>query len=168
MAEEIAKGTYKNFTEYTKEDGTVIQVPEGYTYNEETDEFIKKWKRNNLELEPEDLLGTGVMATYKEVIKKAVAESMLQRCKMAFAAHFRVWCNEHKVPFPISDKELTQTYGLNKEDFNNYFKQLIETHKFNYPMGDAKKLLSKDSKFDLIANVWHLTAEQIVDRLLTA
>ncbi len=154
-------GVYTDVDNY----GNEIELNEYERYDHETGKIVPKWTHNT-QLLREDLVGTGYEASYKQLIKKIVAEPIIQRCKMAFANHFRYWCNEHNVPFPITDKELRETYGLNKDEFNEYFYNLVKTHRLNYPLGDANKLLEKNSGLDLIARVWNLTAEQVLKEIL--
>lgn len=161
--EEIQSGTYKDTYEVRTNEGEVISIPKSQYYDKETGLIRDKWWRDCNELTVEDFVSTGYEATYKQLIKKIVAAPMLQRCKMAFASHFRYWCNEHDLPFPITDKELREVYGYSREEFNNYFYSVVKEGKFNYPLGDAE-LLKKEG-LDLIAQVWNLTADKIIKAL---
>lgn len=161
--DEIKAGTYKDTYEVKTNEGEVISIPKNQYYDKETGTIKNKWWRDCNQLTPEDFVTTGFEATYKQLIKKVVAMPMLQRCKMAFANHFRFWCREHNLPFPITDKELREVYGYTKEEFNDYFYNLVKENKFNYPLGDAE-LLKKEG-LDLIAKVWNLTADKIVEAL---
>ena len=161
--DEIKAGTYKDTYEVTTNEGDVISIPKDQYYDKETGTIKKKWWRECNQLTPEDFISTGYEATYKQLIKKVVAAPMLQRCKMAFANHFRFWCREHNLPFPITDKELREVYGYTREEFNEYFYNLVKENKFNYPLGDAELL--KREGLDLIAKVWNLNTEIIVRAL---
>ncbi len=162
--EAISNGTYSDTYEIKTNSGEIIRIPNNQYYDKETDTIRDKWWRNCNVIEPSDFISTGFEATYKQLIKKVVAEPMLQRCKMAFANHFRFWCHENNLPFPISDKELRETYGYSKNEFNQYFYNLVKQNKFNYPLGDAEQL--KKQGLDLIAKIWNLTSEKIVEVLL--
>lgn len=164
IQEEIANGTYTG-THIEIIDNKPTEISNDYYYNKETKQITKKWWRFANNLQPEDLSGTGVMASYRELLRKAVAEPMLQRCKIAFASHFRYWCHENNIPFPITDKELREVYGYEKSEFNNYFYNLVKNNEFNYPLGDAELL--KREGLDLIAQIWDLTADKIVEALWT-
>ncbi len=106
------------------------------------------WWRGANRISREDVIVTGNEATYKELIAKAVAEPMLQRCMEAFEAHFRRWCINNNIPYPISDSDLESLYNLSKDDFVAYFKNTIETKGIEYPMGDAARLLQIGKKRD--------------------
>lgn len=161
--EAIQNGTYQDTYEVTTNDGDIIRIPNNQYYDRETGTIKNKWWRECNNLQPSDFVTTGYEATYKQLIKKVVAEPMLQRCKMAFANHFRFWCNEHNLPFPITDKELRETYGYSKNEFNDYFYNLVKENKFEYPLGDAELL--KQNGLDLIAKIWNLTTDKIVEVL---
>ena len=161
--EAIEAGTYKDTYEVVTNEGDVIAIPNNQYYDRETGTIKNKWWRDCNVLSPEDMISTGYEAQYKQLIKKVVAAPMLQRCKMAFANQFRFWCREHDLPFPITDKELREVYGYSREEFNDYFYNLVKNNQFNYPLGDAE-LLKKEG-LDLIAKVWNLTADKIVAAL---
>ena len=161
--DEIKAGTYKDTYEVKTNEGDIISIPKNQYYDKETGTIKNKWWRDCNVLTPEDFISTGYEATYKQLIKKVVAAPMLQRCKMAFASHFRFWCREHNLPFPITDKELREVYGYTREEFNEYFYNLVKENKFNYPLGDAELL--KREGLDLIAKVWNLTTDAIVTTL---
>lgn len=163
IQEEIEAGTYTG-THTETINGKEITLSDDFYFNKEKGCVVKKWWRFANNLQPEDLSGTGVMASYRELLRKAVAEPMLQRCKIAFASHFRYWCHEHNIPFPITDKELREVYGYEKSEFNNYFYNLVKNGEFEYPLGDAELL--KREGLDLIAQIWDLTADKIVEALL--
>lgn len=91
---------------------------------------------------PACLHATGHEAKYKEIIAKAMAEPLVQRCKYALQIHFRSWCLVHNVPYPISDEKLTDMYGLEMRDFYEEFKKVVKANKIAYPLSDAKKLLA--------------------------
>ena len=161
--EEISAGTYTETYEVKTNEGDIISIPKNQYYDKETGTIKNKWWRDCNALEPEDFVSTGYEADYKKLIKKVVAMPMIQRCKMAFANHFRFWCKEHNLPFPISDRELKEVYGYSKEEFNAYFYNLVKENKFSYPLGDAE-LLKKEG-LDLIAQVWKITADKVVEAL---
>lgn len=162
--EAISNGTYSDTYEVTTNEGDVIRIPNNQYYDRETGNIRNKWWRDCNVLEPTDFISTGYEAEYKKLIKKVVAEPMLQRCKMAFANHFRFWCNEHNLPFPITDKELREVYGYSRDEFNKYFYDLVKENKFDYPLGDAELL--KQNGLDLIAKIWNLTTDKIVEALM--
>ena len=130
------------------------------------------WKTTTIT--PMDLIAVGNMATYKELIAKIVAEPMAQRCKEAFEAHFRRWCIQNEVEYPITDKQLRELYDMDKVDFIKYFQRVIKKNHLNYPMGDAKKLLSigKDSKdgipMEIFAKWKNVSVSAILDMLSVA
>ncbi len=89
----------------------------------------------------ECLHATGNEAMYREIIAKAVAEPLAQRCKAALELHFRTWCRNNKIPYPISDAKLQRMYKRSKEDFYKEFADIIKNKQINYPLQDAEKLL---------------------------
>lgn len=112
----------------------------------------------------------GNIATYRELIAKAVAEPMTQRCKYALELHFRSWCTAHHVPYPISDDDLTKLYSLSKEDFYRDFCQIIQNHNIAYPLQDAEQLInigpqngSMDVPLRICAQARNVSIRQILD-----
>lgn len=90
----------------------------------------------------ECLHATGHEAKYRDIIAKAMAEPLVQRCKYALQIHFRSWCLVHGVKYPISDEKLSDLYGLDIQDFYGEFKKIIKDSKIKYPLSDAAKLLA--------------------------
>lgn len=90
----------------------------------------------------ECLTAVGREATYKEIIAKAMAEPLTQRCRYALELHFRSWCYQHNIKYPITNEELKRMYGLSKNNFYKEFIQLIKTNNINYPLQDAQALLA--------------------------
>ena len=81
--EAISNGTYSETYEVTTNEGDVIRIPNNQYYDRETGNIRNKWWRDCNVLEPTDFISTGYEAEYRKLIKKVVAEPMLQRCKMA-------------------------------------------------------------------------------------
>lgn len=88
------------------------------------------------------LFAEGHMATYKELLAKAVAEPMSQRCRTAVHIHFRKWCESMHIPYPISQEELNRMENVSSEDFLNHFKTLLAANQIDYPLQDAEQLLA--------------------------
>lgn len=110
----------------------------------------------------------GYMATYREFIAKAVAEPMTQRCKYALELHFRSWCMQHGVPYPITDEELTNLYNLDKEDFYKEFVKIVKANKIQYNLLDAQALLqmgvdNDDIPLDICAKARNTSIETILN-----
>lgn len=99
------------------------------------------------------LTATGHMATYKELLAKAVAEPMAQRCKYALEFHFRSWCENNHVPYPISDSDLQTLYGLSKTDFYDEFNKIIKSNNIAYPLQDAAALMTMGEDEDDTNNI---------------
>lgn len=116
---------------------------------------------------------TGHEASYREFLAKALAEPLTQRCKYALEIHFRSWCLNHHVPYPISDADLVNLYKLDKNDFYKEFCKIIQLNKIDYPLQDAKQLMqlgttknSIDVPLAICAKARHISIEQILDLLL--
>lgn len=127
---------------------------------------------NRIDLEGIEVEGR--MATYREILAKAVAEPMSQRCRIAINIHFKKWCEYNGIPYPISDKEFRKLEAMGKDDFLKYYKKMIESNKLDYPLQDAKKLVSygddDDRKIPLIAcaTVKNVSIRAILDMLEAA
>jgi superfamily II DNA or RNA helicase len=117
----------------------------------------------------ECLNAVGHMATYRELIAKAVAEPMTQRCKFALEMHFRSWCLKHKIKYPISDSDLEKLYGRSKNEFYAEFCDILRDNKIAYPLQDAKELLaigendSTDVPLRICAKARNVSIKQILD-----
>jgi hypothetical protein len=129
--------------------------------------------KNINEITKECLNATGHDATYREIIAKAVAEPMEQRCKFALELHFRTWCHNHRIKYPISDDRLNRMYGLRKKDFYNEFSRIIKANKIAYPLQDAQQLInvgkdkSGDVPLEICAKARNVSVSQIIDTLFS-
>lgn len=124
------------------------------------------------QLTQECLHAVGHMATLREFIAKTVAESLAQRCRYAVELHFRSWCNNHGIPYPISDKDMQQLYHLSKEDFYDYLCKVIAANNLAYPLQDAAALLEigpntdpTDVPLTICAARRNVSISQILDEL---
>lgn len=88
------------------------------------------------------LYADGHEATYKEILAKAVAEPMSQRCRIAVNIHFRKWCEAMNVPYPITKEELDRLGTVSSKDFNRYFRHLLAVNHIDYPLQDVAELLA--------------------------
>ena len=155
-------------------DGAEVGPDSGYSdwfFTDDEGKIKVKWWKYASDIEAEDLYATDNEATYRELIAKTVAEPMTQRCEEAFEAHFRRWCKNNSIPYPISDSELKKVYNLSKDDFVSYFKDTIKKHGIDYPMYDAKKLLEIGTKrpdglpMDIFARWKDVSVSSILDLL---
>ena len=128
-------------------------------------------KRKNINSITKDcLVATGHEASYREILAKAMAEPLTQRCKYAFELHFRSWCYKHGIDYPISDERLKRLYSLDKNAFNRAFINLVKKNKLSYPLQDADKLLAMGTNDDEIplkicAKARNVSVSQILDML---
>ena len=128
----------------------------------------QKIKNNVNKFDERCLNMVGYMATYRELIAKAVAEPMVQRCKYALELHFRSWCIKHNVPYPITDDELSKLYNLEKENFYKEFVKIVKANKINYNLQDAQSLLQigindDDIPLDICAKARNTSIETIIN-----
>lgn len=146
-------------TQYSLDDNGKIVDRDGnestFVYDSVTDTVINTSsvdvpEKNINTITSECLNATGHEATYRDIISKTMAEPLAHRCKYALQLHFRSWCLNNGVPYPISDKELEEIYGLDPHDFYEEFKKIVENNKINYPLHDADKLMKvgKDGSTD--------------------
>jgi hypothetical protein len=120
---------------------------------------------------PECLIATGHEATYRELLAKALAEPLTQRCKYALELHFKSWCYQHGVKtYPITAQQLKSLYGLQKQDFYKEFCRLIKLNHIDYPLNDIKRLLhmgtdDDDIPLEVCAKARNVSISQILDML---
>lgn len=120
---------------------------------------------------PECLIATGHEATYRELLAKALAEPLTQRCKYALELHFKSWCYQHGVKtYPITAQQLKSLYGLQKQDFYKEFCHLIKINHIDYPLNDIKRLLQMgtdddDIPLEVCAKARNVSISQILDML---
>lgn len=119
---------------------------------------------------PECLNATGHEATYREILAKAMAEPLAHRCKYAIQIHFKSWCIKHGVDYPISDKQLTELYGLDIADFHKELLKIIRNGKIAYPLHDADKLLSigsdgQDPPLSICCQATNVDVQTLMDML---
>ena len=142
-----------------KENGVIVDThgnPTNMFVNQETNEIFdtpnpEAWyfSANNITEEDVEridlthpLYANGKEATYRELLAKAVAEPMSQRCRTAVHIHFKHWCESNNVPYPISKKELDELENVSADDFTKYFNKIIRDNHIAYPLQDAKLLLA--------------------------
>ena len=93
---------------------------------------------------PDCLIATGHEAKYREIIAKAMAEPMIQRCKYALELHFRSWCLANKIKYPLDKEQAEKLRSLDIAEFYKQFKRIVRANKIAYPLGDIRKLMAKD------------------------
>lgn len=121
--------------------------PSTFVYDPESNEIINNADVNsdlkNINVITEKCLNaTGHEATYREIIRKAQAESMVQRCKYVLQIHFASWCFTHKVEYPVSANTLLEIHDLNYNDFLRDFYRILVEHDIPYPVLDIEALLA--------------------------
>lgn len=132
-----------------------------------------RWINSVDKILAEDLHMSSTMASYREIIAKAVAEPMSQRVKEAWEAHFRRWCEVNNLPYPISDEDLKKLFLTSKEEFTNTYRNIILKKGWDYPMGDVKKLkkLGKDGSemipLEMFAKWKNVSIKAITDLLVS-
>jgi hypothetical protein len=147
-----------------------------FIYDKKTKQIINTTDANSADkninqITPQCLYMTGHDATYREIIAKAMAEPMSHRCKYALQLHFRSWCLNHNVPYPISDKELSELYGLDINDFYDEFCKILKKNRINYPLQDARALLrigegdSTDAPLSICAEASGISINLITDMI---
>ncbi len=117
------------------------------------------------------LVATGHEATYREILAKAMAESLSHRCKYALQLHFRSWCLNRNLPYPTTEKELADDYDVDIADFYDEFKRVIREKKIAYPLQDAEHLLavgndgSMDAPLSICCDATGASIEALLDLL---
>lgn len=120
-------------------------------------------------LTPDCLNATGHEASYREILAKAMAEPLSHRCKYALQIHFKSWCDRRGIEYPISQKALSEIYGLDIKDFYEEFKKILKAGKIDYPLYDVDKLLAmgkngdKDPPLELCCRVTGTSIETLLD-----
>ena len=84
----------------------IDELREQLKVDEESSLEPERWWKFCNDFGPEDLYATGHEATYRELIAKAVAEPLAQRCKRAQEEHFKRWCMMNSIPYPSTREEL--------------------------------------------------------------
>lgn len=166
-------------TQYTiQNNGTIVDfhgVPSTLVYDATNNIIIDNGIDDNKDintLTSDCLHAVGHMATLREFIAKTVAESLSHRCRYAVELHFRSWCNNHGIPYPISDNEMQRLYHVSKEDFYDYLCKVIAANNIAYPLQDAAALLNigpntdpTDVPLTICAASRNVSISQILDEL---
>lgn len=90
----------------------------------------------------EPLCANGHEATYREIIAKAVAEPMSQRCRLALLLHFRKWCESKQIPYEGVSTMIETLKTESGHKFISDFTAFIRNTNINYPLHDIKALLA--------------------------
>lgn len=80
-------------------------------------------------------------ATKREISAKIEGELLSQKCHWVLETHFRTWCYNNGIMYPISKEELKLFYGKDKKEFYDWFVNLLKKKKLDYPFYDVEKLL---------------------------
>lgn len=122
----------------------------------------------------ESLYANGHEATYREVIAKAVAEPMSQRCRLALLLHFRKWCESNQIPYTGIQTMVDTLKTENGHQFMQDFSDFIKRSKINYPLHDIKALTaygedqSSNIPLRICAIVKNVSVRSILDLIETA
>ncbi|MBO5435379.1 DEAD/DEAH box helicase family protein [bacterium] len=152
----------------------INNIPSTLSYDDDTGDIYDNGSLSYKDVNritAECLTATGHEATYREILAKALAEPLTQRCKFALELHFRTWCHNHNVPYPITDAELEKLHGLSKQDFYNEFCKVLRKNKVPYPLKDIKALLNMgsdgtdDVPLAICAKARNVSISQILDML---
>lgn len=135
-------------------------------YDAMTQTARSSWWRDTNKVESEDLYASGYEATYKELIAKAVAEPISHLCREAVNLHFKRWCRDRGIPFPITKKELKQMYGVPESTWRSEFEEVIQNHGLEYPWQDAEKIMRCASvPLDVFATTKNVSVPRILELL---
>lgn len=111
-------------------------------------------------------------ASYREIIAKTTAEPMKYRCRSALELHFRTWCEERNIEYPVTEKDRKRLYSLSKTEFYEEFCKIIDDNAIDYPLQDAQKLLSIgndnssiETPLKICAKARDVSVDQILDVL---
>ena len=96
-----------------------------------------------------DVIATGNMATYRELIAKVVAEPITRRCMSVVELHLKRWCMSNNIEYPINMKDLDKVMDNGEDAFRNYMRNIVKANNFDYPILDAKALLEMDKELNL-------------------
>ena len=112
----------------------------------------------------------GHEAEYRDLIAKAMAEPLVQKCRYALELHFRSWCYQHNIEYPITKRQLKKLYDMDKDDFYNEFCALLRENKIDYPLDDVHALLemgedTDDVPLEICAKARNVSINQILDLL---
>jgi len=134
---------------YMDDDNNIVDENGDLTdleYNEETGKIYeigdpRKESKNPSMITEECLNPVGGFATEREKIAKLEGELLSFKCHWVLETHFRAWCLNNHIIYPISNSDLKKFYGKEKKDFYNWFIDLLKRKKINYPFYDIEKLL---------------------------
>lgn len=110
--------------------------------NSQTGDIEISWWHETNKVEKEDLIASMYEATYKELIAKAVAEPISHLCREAVNLHFKRWCRDRGVKYPVTTKELKEMYGIPENEWREDFKKILESSGLDYPWQDAEKIMT--------------------------
>lgn len=116
------------------------------------------------------LHAVGHEAEYRELIAKAMAEPLTQKCKYAVELHFRSWCYNHNIEYPITNRMMKKLYDLDKNNFYEDFCKLLRDNKIDYPFNDVNALLAMGTDDDdvplaICAKARNVSIDQILEYL---
>lgn len=123
-------------------DDNYIVLATGEHWDSKKKEIKGSWWTRSNNVEREDLFASGFEATYRELIAKAVAEPISHLCREAINLHFRRWCRDNNIKYPITKKELKDMYGIPEKKWREAFKDVMEKNGLDYPWQDADKIMN--------------------------
>jgi superfamily II DNA or RNA helicase len=117
-----------------------------FEYDEETGKIYeigdpRKESKNPSMITEECLNVVSDIATEREKMAKLEGELLSFKCHWVLETHFRAWCLNNHIIYPISNSDLKKFYGKEKKDFYDWFLNLLKRKKIDYPFYDIEKLL---------------------------
>ena len=99
-----------------------------------------------------------------------MAEPLTQKCKYAVELHFRSWCYNHNIEYPITNRMMKKLYDLDKNNFYEDFCKLLRDNKIDYPFNDVNALLAMGTDDDdvplaICAKARNVSIDQILEYL---
>ncbi len=119
----------------------------GFEYDSKTDKIYeigdpRKDRTKNPNMITKECLNlSSNQATKREIAAKIEGEILSQKCHWVLETHFRTWCYNNGIMYPISKAELKEFYGKDKKEFYDWFVNLLKEKKLDYPFYDIEKLL---------------------------
>lgn len=145
--------------EYNEENGKIYEIGD-----------ITKKSKNPNAITEKCLKTRAGVASEREKIAKLEAEILAFKCHWVLETHFRAWCINNHILYPISNKELKLFYGKDKKEFYRWFLDLLKRKKIDYPFNDIEKLLhvgddDYNTPLKICAEMKNISVSKVLDEL---
>lgn len=164
--EQQANGTWSDTYITTDSEGNEIELDKSLILDKDTNEIRVKWQRQYAPITADDFILTGIEAKRKDLEKKIIAESFAQVAHKFLLNYFKIWCEKIvHIPFPISVKQMELVYGYTREEFVEWFDNVLVEENITFPYHTLKNFTKGDILFKNLSAAYARTSRVNIEEI---